>query len=244
MKRKIWLLALVGVVLLSGSPLWANGEFYIIAGGGAAVGTKITSVPYEINQSGFYYLGGNLTMTSNSADAISVNVDDVTLDLMGFSLVGPSGSYLGINMNGRSNVEVRNGTVRNFYAGIGDKSDGTGANCRISNVRAYNNYRGIHLYGKNALVQGCNCSNNTYQGINLVSGTVTGNVACNNPDMGITIIGAGSVIGNIANNNLYRNFSFNSNANILVDRNSASGLSTNYSGMENKVIPGVNAGTP
>ena len=243
MKRKLGLLMLIGALMLSVAPVWADGEFYVIAGGGQAVGTKITSVPYVINQSGFYYLSGNMTITTNSDDGISVNADDVTLDLMGFSLVG-NGIKFGINMNGRSNVEVRNGTVRNFYAGIGDKSDGTGANCRISNVRAFNNYRGIHLYGKNSLVQACNCSNNTYQGINVISGTVTGNVACDNPDAGITMIGAGSVIGNIANNNAYRNFSFNSNANILVDRNSASGLAINYNGMENKVIPGVNAGTP
>ena len=47
---------------------------------------------------------------------ITINADNVTLDLMGFSLVGPGGTglYDGIHMNGRTNVEVRNGTVRNF----------------------------------------------------------------------------------------------------------------------------------
>ena len=243
MKRKIWLLALVGAVLLSGSPLWADGEFYVIAGGGGE-GTRITKVPYEIKQSGFYYLGGNMTINAD-IDGISVTANDVTIDLMGFSLAGV-GSNCGINLNGQSNVEVRNGTVRNFSVAIADKGDGTGANCRISNIRAYNNYRGIYLSGKNALVQACNCSNNDDVGIRVDSGTVKGNVACDNKNLGIGQYGAGSVIGNIANNNTYYNFSFAHAAKILVDQNSASGLAVNYfpNLTGSNVIPGVNAGTP
>ena len=59
MKRKFWFLMLVGAVLLNGSPVLADGDFYVVAGGGG-VGTKITSLPYTIDKPGFYYLGGNL----------------------------------------------------------------------------------------------------------------------------------------------------------------------------------------
>ncbi|MBU4448351.1 MAG: hypothetical protein KKD99_07175, partial [Proteobacteria bacterium] len=64
------------------------------------VGTKITSVPYTISSPGFYYLGGNLTY-SGTGSAISVDADNVTLDLMGFSLTGAgkSISNCGINPN-------------------------------------------------------------------------------------------------------------------------------------------------
>jgi hypothetical protein len=75
--------------LLSSSPAWAE-DFYVIAGGGA-VGTKITSVPYIITQPGFYYLGGNLSYNA-TGNAITVNANDVTIDLMGCTLSCTTGS--------------------------------------------------------------------------------------------------------------------------------------------------------
>ena len=45
MKRKLRLLVLVGAILLSVSPVLADGDFYVVAVGGG-VGTKITSLPY------------------------------------------------------------------------------------------------------------------------------------------------------------------------------------------------------
>ena len=62
MKRKYWLLLLVCAVLLSGRPVLADGDFYVVVGGGG-VGTKITSLPFTISAPGFYYLGSNLTYT-------------------------------------------------------------------------------------------------------------------------------------------------------------------------------------
>jgi len=59
MQKKLWYLAMVAAVLLSAAPVSADGEFYVIAGGGAAVGTKISNLPYTINNPGFYYLTGN-----------------------------------------------------------------------------------------------------------------------------------------------------------------------------------------
>jgi hypothetical protein len=64
------------------------------------VGTKITNVPYAINNPGFYYLGENLTYRGSS-DAITVSANDVTLDLMGYSLTytSPNPGKSGININ-------------------------------------------------------------------------------------------------------------------------------------------------
>jgi hypothetical protein len=158
MKTRLWLLALLGAILLSGSAAWADGEFYVVTGGGQPVGTKITSLPANgltISQPGFYFLGGNLTH-SGSDPAITVGADNVTLDLMGFTLSrnGPK-DVIGVYMFGRTNVEIRNGTISGFNNGILADSS-TSSSHRISNVRAHNNNNtGIHLSGGNHVVQGC-----------------------------------------------------------------------------------------
>ncbi len=87
MNKRIFILAVAVVALLIGSAARAQ-EFYVIAGGATAVGTKITSLPYTISSPGFYYLTGNLSYTG-SGNGITVSSDDVTLDLMGFRLSGP-----------------------------------------------------------------------------------------------------------------------------------------------------------
>jgi hypothetical protein len=234
MKTRLWLLVLVGAVLLSGSAAWADGEFYVVAGGGPPVGTKITSLPANgltISQPGFYFLGGNLTH-SGSGPAITVGADNVTLDLMGFALTRNGlKNVLGVFMNGRTNVEIRNGTISGFNTGI-EADSSTSSNHRISNVRANNNNNtGIQLNGDNHVVQGCACLGNGTNGILLLSsGMITGCVAKGN-GTGIALQGAGSVIGNFANNNTLFNFvlgTSDTKTEIMVDRNSASGLATNY----------------
>src|SRR5512141_598037 len=47
--------------------------------------------PVTITQSGSYKLASNLTVASSTANAISIQADNVTLDLNGFSLTGPRG---------------------------------------------------------------------------------------------------------------------------------------------------------
>jgi hypothetical protein len=245
----------------------AQADFYVVGGPGPPVGTRITSLPYTISNPGFYYFGKNLTYTG-SDNAITVNADDVTLDLMGFSLTksGTPGTTSGIYMNGRSNVEIRNGTVRGFYVGVMEEYYG-GKKHHVINVRARNNSgNGISLVGENHLVincvssdnggwgifldtgviNKCNVSNNL-NGIHLIYGIISKCIAVYNND-GITLNGPGSVLGNSAFHNYSRNFYLGvggGNA-IIVDRNSAYGLTTNY------YVPpgttgvqwGINAGTP
>jgi hypothetical protein len=245
MKTWNWLVALMAVVLLSGSAAGAAGDFYVIAGGGT-VGTKITSVPYEIKNPGFYFLGGNLTY-NGTGNAITVSADNVTLDLMGFSLsyTGSATQPNGIVMNGRSNVEIRNGTITGFWTGVWEQG-GTGAKHRIINIRvndsAIAGAIGIDLNGANHLVQGCSACNNQDDGMVISKGTVTGCTASNNGNIGIYLSGAGSVIGNVANNNPGYGFYLGS-GNIVVDRNSADANGTNYlGGPANAAYWGINAG--
>jgi hypothetical protein len=167
MQKKLLLWALIlGATMAVGNVAWAQSDFYVIAAGPTAVGTKITSLPYTISNPGFYYLTGNLT-TGNSNNGITVDADHVTIDLMGFSIApSVSTTWPGIMINNHSNVEVRNGTVRGFLTGVWQTADTTaGNNTRVINIRALNNTYGIWLNGTDHLVKGCTASFNSDTGI-------------------------------------------------------------------------------
>lgn len=248
-QKKFWIVALVAVMLLSGSAAWAADGFYVIGGGGGAVGTRITSLPYHINTPGFYYLGGNLSL-SGTGHGIAVYVDNVTIDLMGCSLTftGAGGTGAGIAIMGHKNVEIRNGTISGFSVGIYEVGT-AGANHRVSNIRADYNTTGeaigIQLFGKNHLVRGCTASNNGNNGIVVDSGTITGCVACNNANSGISLRGSGSLLDNIATNTSSTGtigFATAAVADIVIDGNSAAGNGTNYLAGGAGTVWGVNAG--
>ncbi len=153
-------------------------------------------IPKTINTPGSYYLTEDV---SSAGTAITVAVDDVTIDLAGFALVGPGSNY-GIYMNGRSNVEIRNGTVRNFLCGIYENN---GWYHRVIDVRAiYNKSKGIYLPGSGHLVKSCTTGNNGTSATSTVYGifaglgsTVTGNTAYRNGDSA-----TGTVFGICASN--------------------------------------------
>ena len=71
---------------------------------------------YVISKSGSYYLTGNRLCNSTG---IIVEANNVTIDLCGFSLIG-NNTGSGIYMTDRTNIEIRNGTICNFYYGIND----------------------------------------------------------------------------------------------------------------------------
>ncbi|MBU4231375.1 MAG: right-handed parallel beta-helix repeat-containing protein [Desulfobacterales bacterium] len=246
MQKRIWLVALVAVVLLSGGAAWADDGFYVIGGGGGGVGTKITSLPYTITTPGFYYLGRNLEH-SGDGDAILIYADNVTLDLMGCSLTytGASSFADGISMITRKNVEIRNGTISGFYISVHEVTYGL-ANQRVINIRAnYNTHVGIALSGNNSLVRDCTASNNSGGGIYVYSGTITGCVAADNGGSGVAMTGPGSLLDNIATNTTTTGttgFSIGSATKILVDGNSAAGNGTNYTAGGAGTVWGVNAG--
>ena len=168
--------------------------------------TPISSLPYTISTPGSYYLTGDLTLTDTAVNGITVNADNVTIDLMGYSLNGPgsgSGTNYGIHINGRSNVEVRNGTVRRFGSvGIYDYYTADRGH-RIIAVRAVSNGDcGIELRCRGNLVKDCTAAHNGKAGIVVYWGsTVTGNTAYNNQDDGIYADSGSTVTGNTAYNN-------------------------------------------
>jgi parallel beta-helix repeat protein len=204
MKKLLFVTGLVFCFILTYSLAMAN--FYVIAGS-KGVGTKITSLPYAINSPGFYFIAKDLSCVAGS-HGISINVDNVTLDLMGFSLIGPGGtntSLHGIYMYKRVNVEIRNGTIRNFAGdGIYENSNMTrvGPGHRVINIRVKDNTGyGIRLNGVGHLVEKCTTANNTLTGISVGRGSIVTDSICYNNESGIVVDQTSIVTDNICYNN-------------------------------------------
>src|ERR1043165_4734262 len=69
---------------------------------------------FRITQPGSYYLAGSLAGVSGKS-GVAIAASDVTLDLMGFRLLGVAGSLAGVTVDsGFGNVAIRNGTIRSF----------------------------------------------------------------------------------------------------------------------------------
>lgn len=178
--RRTIVLILVAALVMGLGAFPAYGDFYVISMP-AGVGTRINSLPYEITEPGFYYLTKDLL---SSGSGIRVRSPDVTIDLMGFTINGTAksgyGIYIGSSISGMHNVEIRNGTIRNFYEGICAGFE-TEVNDRIINIRAHDNdFAGIYLFGNGHMVKGCTASNNTTYGIRCRNSLVIQNVARGN----------------------------------------------------------------
>jgi hypothetical protein len=174
MTRKLFPIICLSAVLLSSAAALAGSDIYV----GGPYGTKIASLPYTISAPGAYYLGGNLTYSgSGPADGISIKSDDVTIDLMGFSLTY-TGSFTAttyaVQLYGRKNVEIRNGTLSGWDVGI--YVSGPGVAHRVINVRFEDNTKGMLLNGSGHLVQGCQATagSSAVYGFYVGQGTVTG----------------------------------------------------------------------
>ncbi|RKX25246.1 MAG: hypothetical protein DRP47_10095 [Candidatus Zixiibacteriota bacterium] len=174
----------------------------IIDAAANAVRTAISSLPYTISSPGSYYITGDLT---SAETGIIVTTNYVTIDLMGYSLIGSgSGSYAGISMWEQYNVEIKNGTVRNFGSfGIIGVRFGLGH--RVINVRSISNGSdGIFLGGYGHTIKDCSVIRNEGYGINAYKKcTITGNIAYGNKKGGIRGVGGCTINGNtVGENNL------------------------------------------
>ena len=163
-------------------------------------------LPLTITEPNSYYLAEDIHFTDTLNGAITIECNDVTIDLMGYTLKGPdSGVKYGIYMNGRTNVEIRNGTIRDFVnPAIGEKSS-TGSSHRVVNIRVLSNGFGIYLEGSSHLVKDCTAAYNGHgYGIYASTGcTVTGNTAHNNHLQGIYTGQGCTVTGNTSYDNYF-----------------------------------------
>jgi hypothetical protein len=191
MKRICFLLTVVFSIMAATFPALADEGFYVI-GMGAGVGVKIISLPKVITAPGFYYVTGNLSCPADHG--ITVNADNVTIDLMGFCLTGNSSSY-GLTGTGK-NVEVRNGSLVGWNHAV----DMWGVQNRFINLRTRGGTYGINL-GTNGgnLVKGCTCQYYSDTGIFATYSTISNNIltVASNSDYGI--VGSGIISGNRLN---------------------------------------------
>jgi parallel beta-helix repeat protein len=229
MRRNLWGLLLLPLVLGLAQPVWSD-DLYVVMGGGRAVGTAIgptTTLPYGITQPGFYYLSGNLNYSGNGDAAITIGVDGVTLDLMGFS-INTSGTADGIS-TWKNNVEVRNGSVVNCQTGI----NAQGNNLRFANLKISNcTDTGIYLNGNYGnIVTNCQISNNA-SGLIVNGGTVMvdKNIFHHNTNTGFVTYQHATITNNIASWN-GTGFELAGQAYQLVDRNNSYSNTTNWKGL-------------
>jgi len=191
--------------------------------------TAISSLPYTISASGSYYLTGNL---STMGMGITVNADNVTIDLGGFTITGPGSTNSGIWMNGRTNVEIRNGTIKLFYAGITEIST-SGARHRVINVKTIGNANGISLSGIDNFIKQCTSANNTVNGITVgANSSISENIVSHNTGYGIYAGDSASITGNSVSYNGSNGITAGIGAAIFlntISNNSFSGITTSSS---------------
>lgn len=171
---------------------------------------KISSVPYIITKPGSYVLTNNVRVTEDEPDtnAITIESNDVTLDLNGHTIQGPNtggGIGSGIYAHDRYNITIRNGRVWGF----GD--DGIHLGCsgpffhkaghRIESIHAANNNdSGISLSGGGAILN-CVANNNKSTGIFAHDATINNCTANNNTNYGFYTISC-TITSCTANGNL------------------------------------------
>ena len=168
--------------------------------------------PVTISESGSYRLTSNLVVTEAGVTAIEITADDVTIDLAGFSIVGPNtctgtpvvctiqGGGIGIKAvadEGLSpeNVRVMNGTVRGM-GGHGIRLIGNGT--VVERVQAVSNGGPGIVVGMGSIIDSVAAFNGS--GAAVVGLIVRGTVARNNV-FGIFIRPGGVATGNSAINN-------------------------------------------
>ncbi|MCF8055840.1 MAG: right-handed parallel beta-helix repeat-containing protein [Desulfocapsa sp.] len=203
MKIMLSILCSAIVMLFAFSTMAANKVVVVpLNTSGKIVGTEIVSLPYTISASGFYCITKNLKASSNG---IIVAANDVTIDLLGFTITGPgksSGENHGVRIEGRSNVEIRNGTIANFGKNAVYENSTDGKNHRVLNMRLLNNgHNGISLNGWNHAVKECTVADNGFIGIWGGNGAIiSGNNVYNNANHGM-YVSRSLVINNLSFNN-------------------------------------------
>jgi hypothetical protein len=182
---------------------------------GKALGGNVTpgdapGFPVTVSLPGSYRLTSNLTVPNADTTAIHITTDNVSLDLDGFSILGPvvcpgpsvecsaSGSGVGIEASSSARVTVTNGVVQ----GMGSHGIFCANECRVERVHATNNAGvGVGATGAGAAaIVVCTANNNGLDGISVGNGLVNASSASFNGRDGISL-GNGSAVENTATGN-------------------------------------------
>src|SRR5262245_40207879 len=199
MSRYLVLLFCAGVLAFAPSAAAVDGVVLInqATSVNGLPGCPHAGFPIVICQSGSYRLAENLTVGATNTNAIDITVNNVSIDLNGFTVSGPGdcvaatypvqctniGTGRGINGSGSKNLTVRNGTVRGFGAGVL-----AGPNALVDGVHAESNTdiksAGIWIF--DGLVIHCTTTANAGDGIDGSLGTISFSTASYNGANGIS----------------------------------------------------------
>jgi hypothetical protein len=180
---------------------------------GRVTPTDTPGFPITISLAGSYRLTSNLVVPDAAMTAIQITADDVTLDLNGFSIIGPnvctpnptrctfSGGGIGVMAVGPpgvvspANVRIANGTVRGMGGhGIRMLGDAT----TVVNVQALMNGGPGIVVGEGSVIDSVAKLNGSGSAI---VGSIVRGCTSNNNVFGIFVRPGGVAEGNSANNN-------------------------------------------
>ncbi len=165
--------------LMAGFSYASDGVFVIneVCDGFGCFPGDTGGLPITITQPGSYQLTSNLVSSSTTINVIEINADNVTLDLNGFSIIGPrtcTGDNAtlactnagmtahAITASGRKNITVKNGVTKGFDTGVNLQSTASRGNV-VSHIRSSENEFGIVLL--NGMVSDCVANRNLDTGI-------------------------------------------------------------------------------
>jgi len=155
------------------------------------IGTLINSVPLTINQPGRYYFASNLTYFGDGA-AITINADDVIIDMNGFTLMGPftvnTTDGIFVTSAVRDHLTVTDGTIRRFGGEGIQSSNSFSRGNRVERVRIVDvGGTGISFAGSGSIIADC-LIENADQGIVVGAGLIRSTSVINSGGAGIRSI--------------------------------------------------------
>ncbi|HME07134.1 MAG TPA: hypothetical protein VKG25_08785 [Bryobacteraceae bacterium] len=172
--------------------------------------------PVTLSLPGSYRLAGDLTVPDANTNGIVINADHVTIDLNGFSIIGPTnctgapvtscsptGTGFGVSSSSAGFITVKNGGVRGMGS-IGLFLNESGN--LVDQVIAENNGT-IGIYVNSGSVLNSVATFNLTAGIFVVMGTVRSNTSQYNGAFGIRVSCPSLVVNNDATNNQTQNVS-------------------------------------
>lgn len=176
---------------------------------------------FKITQSGSYYLTGNVQGVSFK-HGIEIAVGGVSIDLNGFELAGTGMALDGVSSTVASlaNINIRNGTVRNWGdCGI-DLGTVPASNSRISDVLCRGNSSIGILAGASTIITDCAASQNGNDGINANTACVVERcTALGNLSSGIVVVAGSTVRECIARTNSFHGIALSNNGNLIIGNN-------------------------
>jgi len=175
--------------------------------------------------------GDTYTFTGNIYDSIVIQRGDIVVDGAGYTLQS-TGSEIGIDLTGRSNVTIKNTTIKNSWYGIW--LDSSPNNSVSGNNITANSYDGIWLgSSSNNSISGNNITNNgggIYMESSSNYNSVSGNNITANNEYGIWLFSS-------SNNSVSKNSITNNGDGMAVSYSSNNSISGNnmtntYDGIE------------